>query len=100
MSKPTNEPNGEPTKKSWVAYREPKQDAEFSSKLTDSTNTQTRGLCKDKKSEPESFADKSSIEQEINHPIAPANDYYQIWQMPTTIHLDSSRLSHATTMTN
>jgi hypothetical protein len=57
-------------------------------------------LCQDKKSEQESFADKPGIEQEINHPIAPANDNSQIWQMPTTISLDSSGLSHATTMMN
>ncbi len=44
--------------------------------------------------------DKPGIEQEINHPIAPANDNSQIWQMLTTINLDSSGLSHATTMTN
>ncbi len=37
--------------------------------------TSMHGLCHDKKSEPESFADKPGIEQEINHPIAPANDY-------------------------
>jgi hypothetical protein len=48
-----------------------------------------RGLCHDKKSELESFADKPGIEQEINHPIAPTNDNSQIWQMPTTINLDS-----------
>jgi hypothetical protein len=59
-----------------------------------------RGLCHNKKSELESFADKPGIEQEINHPIAPANDHSQIWQMPTTINLNSSGLSHATTMTN
>jgi hypothetical protein len=59
-----------------------------------------RGLCHNKKSEPESFKDKPGIEQEINHSIAPANDYSQIWQMPTTIYLDSSGLSHATTMMN
>ncbi len=74
MSKLTNEPTGEPTKKTWLAYREPKQDAELPSKLTDSTNTQMRGLCHDKNSEPDSFADRPGIEQEINHPIAPAND--------------------------
>jgi hypothetical protein len=56
----------------------PKQDAELPSKITDLTNTQTRGLCHDKKSEPESFAEKSGIEQEINHPIVPANDNCQI----------------------
>jgi hypothetical protein len=81
-------------------YREPKQYAELPSKITDSTNTQMHGLCHDKKSEPESFANKPGIEQEINHPIAPANDYSQIWQMPTTIYPDSNGLSHATTMTN
>jgi hypothetical protein len=58
------------------------------------------GLCLDKKSEVKSFADKPGIEQEINHSIAPANGYSQIWKMPTKINLDSSRLSHATTMTN
>jgi hypothetical protein len=99
MSKPTNKPTGELTK-TRVVYREPKQDAELPSKLTDSTNTQTRRLCHDKKSELESFADKPGIEQEINHLIAPANDYSQIWQMPTIINPDSSGLSHATTMMN
>ncbi len=44
--------------------------------------------------------DKPGIEQEINHPIAPANDYSQIRQMLATINLNSSGLSHATTMTN
>jgi hypothetical protein len=86
--------------KSQVAYSEPKQDAELPSKIIDSTNTQMRGLCHDTQSEPESFADKPGIEQEINHPIAPANDNSQIWQMLTTINLDSSGLSHATTITN
>jgi hypothetical protein len=100
MSKRTNKQTGELTKKSWVPYREPKQDAELPSKLTDLTNTQTGGLCHDKESEPESFVDKPGIEQEINHPITPANEYSQIWQMPSTINLNSSGLSHATTMTN
>jgi hypothetical protein len=59
-----------------------------------------RGLCHEKKSEPETFAKKPGIQQEINQPIAPANDCSQIWQMPTTINLDSSGLSLATTMTN
>jgi hypothetical protein len=49
---------------------------------------------------PESLADKPGIEQEINHLIALANDYSQIWQIPTTINLDSSGLLHATTMMN
>jgi hypothetical protein len=119
MSNPTNKPSCKPIrdptkhmdldaelpnnlspKKSQVAYSEPKQDAELPSKITDLTNTQMHGLCHDKKSEPESFADKPGIEQEINYPIAPANDNSQIWQMPTTINLDYSGLSHATTMTN
>jgi hypothetical protein len=78
------------------------QDAELPSKITDLTNTQTCGLCHDKKSEPESVVDKPGIEQEINHhPIAPANDDSQNkWQMPTTINLNFSGLSHVTTMTN
>jgi hypothetical protein len=78
-------------KKSRVAYSEPKQDAELPSKITDLTNTQKHGLCHDKQSEPESFADKPGIEQEINHPIAPANDNSQIWQT-TPIKLDFSEL--------
>jgi hypothetical protein len=72
MSNPTNEPSRKanskpikqmdldaelPTNLSWkksqVPYREPKQDAELPSKITDLTNTQTCGLCQDKKSEPE-----------------------------------------------
>jgi hypothetical protein len=44
-------------KKSRVAYSEPKQDAKLPNKITDWTNTQTRGLCHKKKSEPESLAD-------------------------------------------
>jgi hypothetical protein len=59
-----------------------------------------RGLCHNKKSEPESFVNMPGIGQEINHRIAPANDYSQVWQMPTTINPNSSGLSHATTMTN
>jgi hypothetical protein len=68
MSKPTNEPKREPVRKptkqmdldaklpnnlsstkTRVAYSEPKQDAELPIKVTDSTITQTRGLCHDKK---------------------------------------------------
>jgi hypothetical protein len=119
MSDPTNEPSCKPIceptkqmdldvelptnlsqKKSQVAYREPKQDAERPSKITDLTNTQTCGHATIKNQSREPFADKPDIEQEINHPIAPANDYSQIWQMPTTIYLNSSGLSHATTMMN
>jgi hypothetical protein len=39
-----------------------------------------------------SFADKPGIKQEINHPLATANDNSQIWQMPTPINLNSSGL--------
>jgi hypothetical protein len=93
-----------------------KQDAELPSKLTDSTNTQThglchskkseleslaeqptaatdssqRGLCHDNKSEPESFADQPGIDEEINHPIAVTNSSQNQWQMPTPINLNSS----------
>ncbi len=108
MSDPTNEPGQEPVckptkwmdldaelptnlsqKESWVAYSEPNQDA---GKITDSTNTQTRGLCHGKKSELESCVDKPGIEQKINHPIAPANDNSQIRKMPTPNKLNSSEL--------
>ena len=70
MSDPTNEPCREPiseptkrmdldavlpnnlsSKKTQVVYSEPKQDAELPSKIIDSTNTQTCGLCHDKNSE-------------------------------------------------
>jgi hypothetical protein len=107
MSKPTNEPTGEPTKKSRVANRETKQDAELPSKLTDLTNTQTRGLCHGKKSEPKSLADQPSIDEEINHSIAASDSSKNQWQMPTPINLNSSGLCQssktkvsATTMTN
>ncbi len=92
MSNPTNEPSHglirEPTKqmeldaklpnnlspmKTRVAYREPKQDAELPSKVTDSTNTQTCGLYHDKKSEPESLMDQLSINEEIDYPVAATN---------------------------
>ncbi len=91
MSNPTNEQshkpipkptkwmdlNADPTnlsqKKSWVAYSEPKQDAELPSKITDLTSNQMCGLCQDKKIRAR-FADKPGIEQEINHPIDPVND--------------------------
>jgi hypothetical protein len=75
MSDPTNEPSREPireptkrmdldavlpnnlsSKKTRVAYSEPKQDAELPSKITDSTNTQTCGLCHDKNSEQVMFS--------------------------------------------
>ncbi len=79
MSKPMNEPTGEPTKKSWVANRETKQDAEPPSKLTDSTNTQTRGLYHGKKSEPESLADQPSIAEEIDHSNAASNSSKSQW---------------------
>ncbi len=100
MSKLTNKPNGEPIKKSWVANRETKQDAELPCKLTDLTNTQMRGLCHGKKAEPESLADQPTINEEIDHSIAASDSSKNQWQMPTPINLDFSRLSHATTMTN
>ncbi len=49
------------------------------------TESSQCGLCHNKESEPESFVEKPGVEQEINHQIAPANDYLQIRQMPTTI---------------
>jgi hypothetical protein len=85
MSDPRNEPSREPIckptrqvdldaelpnnlslKKTQVVYSEPKQDAELPNKITDLTNTQICGLCHDKKSEPESFADQPSINEEID----------------------------------
>ena len=70
MSNPKNEPSREPirepttrmdlddvlpnnllSKNTRVVYSKPKQDAELPSKIIDSTNTQTCGLCHDKNSE-------------------------------------------------
>jgi hypothetical protein len=125
MSNPTNEPSHElihettklmdldaelpnnfSSKKTLVAYREPKQDAELPSKITDLTNTQTYGLCHNK-SEPESFADQLGIDEEINYPIAVTDSSQNQLQMPTSINLNSSGLwppskteVSATTMTN
>jgi hypothetical protein len=56
------------------------------------TNTQTRGLCHDKKSEPESLADQQGINEEIDHPIAATDGSQNKWQIPTSIKLDSSGL--------
>jgi hypothetical protein len=72
-------------------YREPKQDADLPSKLTDSTNTQTCGL-RHNKSEPESLADQPSIDEEIDHSIAATDSSKNQWHMPTAIHFDSSGL--------
>ncbi len=125
MSNPTNKPSCEPirnptkwmdldaelpdnlsSKKTCVAYSEPKQDAELPSKITYSTNTQTCGLCHNK-SEPESFTDQPGINEEINHPIAVTDSSQNQWQMSTPINLDSRGLWQpsktevsATTMTN
>ncbi len=77
--------------KTQVAYSEPKQDAELPSKITDSTNTQTCGLCHNK-SELESFADQPGIDEEINYPTAVSNSSQNLWHMPTPINLDSNGL--------
>ncbi len=88
MSDPTNEPSFEPickptkwmnldaklpsnlsSEKTRVAHSEPKQDSELPSKITDSTITQTCGLCHNK-SEPESSVDQPGIDEEISHLIA------------------------------
>ncbi len=72
MSKPSNEPNDKPTKQMDLDAELPnnlsskrvksslsqKQDAELQSKITDTQNTQTCGLCHNKKSEPESLAEQ------------------------------------------
>jgi hypothetical protein len=91
INDPTNEPSHEPTsepikrmdldaelpnnllpQKTQVAYSEPKQNAELPSKNTDLTNTQTCGLCQNKKSEPESLAEQliaatNSPQRELCH---------------------------------
>ncbi len=72
INNPTNEPNREPTKRMDLDAELPsnlssnqvkyslsqKQDAELPSKIIDMQNTQMRGLCHDKKSDPESLAEK------------------------------------------
>jgi hypothetical protein len=93
-------PNNLSQKKSQVAYSEPKQDAELPSKITDLTNTQTSGLCNDKKSEPESLADQPSINEEIDHSIAASDSSKNQWQTSTPINLNFSGLHRSTTMMN
>ncbi len=56
--------------KTWVAYSESKQDAELSIKFTDLTNTQTRGLSHDKKSEPESLSEQEIATSESSQPTS------------------------------
>jgi hypothetical protein len=84
-------PNNLSSKKTQVAYSEPKQDAELPSKITDSINTQICGLCHNI-SELESFADLPGVNEEINHPIAATDSSQNQWQMPTPINLNSSGL--------
>ncbi len=71
MSKPTNESTGEPTN-TRVAYSEPKQDAELPSKITDSTITQTCGLCHNKKLEPESLGEQPIAATDSSQNMLPA----------------------------
>jgi hypothetical protein len=82
MSKPTNEPTGEPNK-TQVAYSEPKQDAELPSKITDSTITQTCELCNGKKSELESLAEQ---------PIAATNSSQNMLPAGLGLHLATPTL--------
>jgi hypothetical protein len=84
-------PNNLSPKKTLVAYSEQTQDAELPSKIADSTNAQTCGLCHDK-SEPESFVDKPGIDEEIDHSIVATNRSKNQWQMPIPINLNSSGL--------
>jgi hypothetical protein len=62
-------PSNLSSEKTRVAHSEPKQDSELPSKITDSTITQTCGLCHNK-SEPESSVDQPGIDEEISHLIA------------------------------
>jgi hypothetical protein len=118
MSKPTNEPSHElihkPTKrmdldaklpnnlsptKTWVAYSEPKHDAELPIKVTDSTNTQTRGLCHDKKSEPESLAEQSIAATDSSQNILPAGLGLHLAKPTLPMALDPSGSSTTLPMT-
>jgi hypothetical protein len=51
-----------------------------------------RGLCHDKKSEPDSLGDQQGINEEIDHPIAATGSSQNQWQIPTSIKLNSSGL--------
>ncbi len=63
-------PNNFLSQKTWVAYSEPKQDAELPNKNTDSTNTQTCGVCRNK-SEPESLAEQPIAATDSSQNIMP-----------------------------
>ncbi len=103
MSYPTNEPSRKPihkpikwmdldaellnnllSQKTWVAYSEPKQDAELPSKNTDSTSTQTCRLCHNKKSELESLAEQ---------PIAATNSSQKYVASRPWLALSNSKLA-------
>jgi hypothetical protein len=105
LSKPTNEPIHKPTKqmdldvklpnnlsptKTQVAYSEPKQDAELPIKVNDSTNTQTCGLCHDKKSEPESLAEQSIAATDSSQNILPAGLGLHLAKLTLSMALDPS----------
>ncbi len=92
MSNPTNKPSCKPNGKSikqmdldaelpnnllpqktLLAYSEPKQDAELPSKNTVSTNTQTCGLCHNRKSEPESLVEQPIAATDSSQNMLPAS---------------------------
>ena len=114
MNKPSREPICEPTNrmdldaklpnnlspmKTQVAYSEPKQDAELPIKVTDSTNTQTRGLCHDKKSEPESLAEQSIAATDSSQNILPAGLGLHLAKPTLPMALDPSGSSTTLPMT-
>jgi hypothetical protein len=101
MSDPTNEPSREPiskptkridldavlpnnlsSKKTRVVYSEPKQDAELPSKIIDSTNTQTCGLCHDKNSERVMFSNQGQDNEIQSDSTDSSNTQPSNWQGP------------------
>jgi hypothetical protein len=84
MSKPTNKPNREPTKRMDL-------DAELPNNLSQINNA----VLSNHSNQQESLADQPGIDEEIDHPIATINS-----SQTTPINLDSSGLRRSTTMTN
>jgi hypothetical protein len=85
--------------KTQVAYSEPKQDAELPIKVTDSTNTQTCGLCHDRKSEPESLAEQSIAATDSSQNILPAGLSLHLAKPTLPMALDPSGSSTTLPMT-
>jgi hypothetical protein len=115
LSNPTNEPSrepiGEPAKRMDLDAELPnnlssqqvkyslsqKQDAELPSKITDTQNTQTFGLCHNKKSEPESLAEQPiAATNNSQHTLLVALDPSASLISPAALDLSANPLLSAT----